>query len=211
MPCIVAVAQRKGGVGKTTLAVSIAAELSARANLVALVDTDPQRSASEWARPGLLGFPVYAMDFRESDVGGWARSVRSIGADYLIIDTAPAGRAVGASVAISDILMVPCTPSGLDLESTGQTLAIVGAVRERRAARLAVILVPNRVDSRTLEGRQIIDELASFGETVGPPIGNRAAFVRAFSSGCSVADLAPGEAGDLEIRALCDLLAASLQ
>src|SRR5262249_49316195 len=79
MPCIVAVAQRKGGVGKTTLAVSIAAELSARANLVALVDTDPQRSASEWARPGLLGFPVYGMDLGDGDVSFWARGVRAIG------------------------------------------------------------------------------------------------------------------------------------
>ena len=80
-------------------------------------------------------------------------------------------------------------------------------MRARRSARLAVVLVPDRVDSRTLEGRQILAELKTFGEPVGPPVGNRAAFVRAFSSGCSVADIAPGDPGDREIRALCDLLA----
>jgi chromosome partitioning protein len=66
--------------------------------------------------------------------------------------------------------------------------------------------VPNRVDARTLEGRQVIDELRGFGEAVAGPIGNRQAFVRAFSLGCSVTELAPGEKADLEIRALADLV-----
>ncbi|MBN8993901.1 MAG: ParA family protein [Rhizobiales bacterium] len=205
-PCIIALAQRKGGVGKTTLAVSVAAELSGRGFDVGLVDADPQRSACEWARPGNLGFPVYEMPFDRDPVTAWARQARGMTGDCIVIDAPPADRAVGAAVAIADVLLVPCTPSGLDLESTEHTLAIVRAVRERRQAHLGVALVPNRVDSRTLEGRQVIDELRAFGETVAPPIGNRSAFVRAFSLGCSVSDLAPGEKADLEVRALADLV-----
>jgi hypothetical protein len=49
MPRLIALAQRKGGVGKATLAVSLAAELCDRGLDVALVDSDPQRSAWAWA------------------------------------------------------------------------------------------------------------------------------------------------------------------
>lgn len=205
-PCIVALAQRKGGVGKTTLAVSVAAELSERGYDVGLVDADPQGSACEWARPGNLSFPVYELPFDREPVALWARRIRMMAGECIVVDAPPADAAVGAAVAIADVLLVPCTPSGLDLESTAHTLGIVRAVRERRQAHLGVALVPNRVDSRTLEGRQVIDELRAFGETVAGPIGNRSAFVRAFSLGCSVADLAPAGKADLEVRALCDLV-----
>jgi chromosome partitioning protein len=64
------------------------------------------------------------------------------------------------------------------------------------------VIVPNRVDMRTLEGRQLEDELRQLGEAVGPAIGNRSAFVRAFSSGVAVCEHAPGGVADREIRAL---------
>ena len=207
---LIALAQRKGGVGKTTLAISLAAELSRRGVDVAVVDSDPQRSAWAWAQPGGLRFPVHPIPFGKDAVSAWAGAVRAVRADTVIIDTPPDERAVGASVAISSLLISPCTPSGLDLDSTDQTLAIVAAVRARRAADLDVLLVPNRVDSRTLEGRQLIDELRSLGEVVSGPVGDRSAFVRAFAQGCSVAELAPGGPADLEIKALVSLLTISL-
>jgi chromosome partitioning protein len=151
---LISLAQRKGGVGKTTLAVSVAAELSVRGLDVALIDADPQLSACEWARPGNLTFPVYEMPFDREPVALWARRARMVDAACVVVDAPPHDRAVGAAVAISDMLLVPCTPSGLDLESTGHTLGIVRAVRERRPQHLDVVLVPNRVDSRTLEGRR---------------------------------------------------------
>ena len=67
-----------------------------------------------------------------------------------------------------------------------------------------LILVPNRVDVRTLEGRQIVDELTGFGEIVGPTIGDRSAFVRAFSTGQSVAEMPEGQVAHREIQLLCD-------
>jgi len=51
---IITVAQQKGGVGKTTIAINVAGELSQRNFNVALVDSDPQRSACQWAEPGNL-------------------------------------------------------------------------------------------------------------------------------------------------------------
>jgi chromosome partitioning protein len=210
MTDIIAVAQRKGGVGKTTLAISVAAELSRRRRDVALIDSDPQASACHWALPGNLSFPVYEMALSDQTVSVWVRGVARIRADCVVIDTAPNDRALGASIALASLVLVPCTPSGLDIEATVRTLEIIDAVRARRMGYPNMVLVPNRVDMRTLEGRQLMDELVSFGEVVSPTIGNRTAFVRAFSAGHTVADIASGEAANHEIQALCDLLETSL-
>jgi chromosome partitioning protein len=207
---IIAVAQRKGGVGKTTLAVSLAAELRRRGNDVALVDSDPQRSACHWAEPGHLEFPVYEIPLADQAVSKWVRDVRGIVARYLIIDTAPHDRALGASIALSNLVVVPCTPSGLDIEATVHTLEIIHAVRARRNGWPNVILVPNRVDARTLEGRQVVQELERFGEVVSTTIGDRSSFVRSFATGQFVADLPASEPAYREIQLLSDLIQKTL-
>ena len=202
----IAVTQRKGGVGKTTIAICIAAELTRRGHDVALVDSDPQRSASQWAEPGNLEFPVYEMALEGTSVSAWAQEVRSIEAGLVVIDTAPNAREMGASIALANLILVPCTGSGLDLEATAHTLAVIGAARERRRDPIRVVLVPNRLDRRTLEGRQLIEALSEFGEIVAPAIASRSAFVRSFTTGQSVASFMPGDAADQEIQALARLV-----
>jgi chromosome partitioning protein len=202
---VISIAQRKGGVGKTTLAVCVAAELKARGHDVALIDSDPQCSASRWAEPGNLDFPVSELVLGEQSVVTWAKEVQRIKADYVVIDTAPNDRSLGAACAISDLVLVPCTPSGLDLDATGRTLEIVDAIRVRPGGVPRLILVPNRVDRRTLEGQQLVDELNAFGERVSPPIRDRTVFIRAFSTGLPISAWA-GAAAYGEICSLTDLV-----
>ena len=129
---------------------------------------------------------------------------------HAVIDTAPEDQALGAALALANVVLLPCTPSGLDIAATIRALGIVNAVRARRRDPLKVAIVPSRVDPRTLEGRQLIEELSELGEAIGPPIGNRAAYVRAFAAGQSVSDVAPGSPADTEIRALWALVARML-
>jgi chromosome partitioning protein len=205
MNAIIALAQRKGGVGKTTLAVHLAGELCRRGLDVGLIDADQQRSACFWAELGHLSFDVHEIPLRES-VSRWAQTVRDLPHSHIIMDCAPNDRVLGAACALASLVLIPCTPSGLDLEAAAQTLSIVNAVRHRRHSDLNVILVPNRVDARTLEGRQIVAEMSSFGEPVAPAIGSRSGFVRAFSSGMSICDFEPQGLAAKEVQLLGDFL-----
>jgi chromosome partitioning protein len=208
----IAVAQRKGGVGKTTIAVSLAAEFSRRRANVILIDADPLRSACEWGGLGRLKFKIEEITFApQQSVSQWASSVTRVAGDYILIDTPPSDRALAASLAVADLVLIPCMPSGLDLDATARTMDIVKAVRARRSERLRVILVPNRVDWRTLEGKQIAEEMEQFDEMVAQPIGNRSAFVRSFAAGNSVMEFEPNGAAARELRELGDLVEQCLR
>ena len=188
MPLVISVAQRKGGVGKTTLAVLLAGELDRRTRAVGLVDADSQASACHWAEPGNLSFPVYQLDPETRPVAEWARLMRQIPHQIIVVDSAPNDRVLGAVLAVANIVLMPCTPSGLDIEATARTLDIVREVRATRQTALRAMIVPNRVDQ------------------LGPMIGSRSAYVRAFALGQSVADFASGTPADIEIKTLADLV-----
>ncbi len=48
MAFVIAVAQRKGGAGKSTIAANLAAAYAEAGQRVALLDIDPQRSLARW-------------------------------------------------------------------------------------------------------------------------------------------------------------------
>ena len=204
MRTVIVSVQRKGGVGKTTVAVSVAGELRQRGHRVAVVDADSQRSAAMWGELRQLQFPIHELPLEAGRASDWVRRLEGLAYDFVVVDTPPNEYAVGAAVAVATIALVPCTPSGLDLDATGKALNVVNAVRARRRDPLPVLLVPNRVDGRSLEGRQLSEELRALGETVAPSLGDRRAFVRAFSTGQTVNTFAPGSVADREVKALSD-------
>ncbi|RTG95454.1 ParA family protein, partial [Thermus scotoductus] len=84
---VVAVVNGKGGVGKTTTAVNLAALLAERAPVL-LVDADPQGSASWWAGRGEMPFDLA----QETDPGLLSRLRRVRGYGAVVVDTPPALR-----------------------------------------------------------------------------------------------------------------------
>jgi len=182
---IIGVAARKGGAGKTTVAIHLAGALSGRGYVVALVDADLQGSAAHWAELGQLPFPVHALPLEtDSQVASWSRQVRDLEADLVVIDSPPhLNAALGGVLGLADLVLVPCAASGLDLLATQETLGVVRDVRGVRHGKPKTLLVPNRVDIRTGSGQMLAETLKQLGEPVAPSLGDRTAFSDSFNAG----------------------------
>jgi chromosome partitioning protein len=204
----IAVGNLKGGVGKTTLTVNLACELASSKTRVAVIDADTQETAVEWAQAG-DGLPVDVQPLpleNERDMTAWYRKARAIAqdVDHVVIDLPPhIGAATSAALMVSDLLLVPVTPSTLDVNAAVKALSLLEeARRERGDGKPGCLLVPSRVDRRTAVGKQAEAMLHELGERVGPAVGQRAAFIDAGALGDFVGRYASRSTADQEIKTL---------
>ena len=208
---IISVVQQKGGVGKTTIAVNISGEFSQMGARVNLFDADAQQSAVAWALPGRLPFPVHPTPFSAAFPIAWAKTIVERDGDIAVIDTSPGlGPLMSACVELSDLMLLPCGPSSIELFALRETIEALNDIK-RRIGRHAprILIVPARVDSSTDEGRQLKDELLSFGGEIGTALPFDMSFVRAFASGETVATYAKDSPADLGMKALGDEIVRS--
>ena len=122
---VIAFASQKGGSGKTTLAGHIAVEAERRgAGPVALIDTDPQGSLSQWWNAREAERPFFARASNEGLEADLAK-LRAGGVRLVIIDTPPAiTSTIGHVVSLSDLVVIPTRPSPHDLRAAGATVRI---------------------------------------------------------------------------------------
>jgi chromosome partitioning protein len=137
---IITVTALKGGVGKTTTSIHIAAYLQEIAPTL-LIDADRNRSALVWSREDKLPFIV------SSQAGAAAVIAKHT---HIITDTQarPEQDELKDLVASSDLLIVPTTPNHLDVDTTLKTTELL----ETWGAKYKILLT--QVDSRTKTGRE---------------------------------------------------------
>jgi len=123
---IITITSQKGGSGKTTLAghLAVAADM-AGAGPVAVVDTDPQGSLSDWWNAREAESPVFvqtSLATIKEDIAALKRQ----GIKLVFIDTPPTiTHANQKIIGLSDLLIVPTRPSPHDLRAVGPTIDII--------------------------------------------------------------------------------------
>ncbi|EIF7532634.1 ParA family protein [Salmonella enterica] len=191
---ILAFLNGKGGVGKTTVAINVAWCLTmmgiAKGNSaasggfrVAVVDTDPQSSVSNWYNGDQCPFDVYeASD--EKEIYGLRKSLKHY--QYVVIDGAATISAISAAaVMVSDLVLIPVSASPLDFAACAGVLAVIearGALKPVEARFIHTKRVSNAAMNETLRASIEATEIAQTRISVA----NRQSYVKSLLNGGSV-------------------------
>ncbi len=196
---VIAVAQQKGGAGKTMLAAQFAVALAGDGR-VALLDIDPQGSLTVWGKlrdaAAKAGHHVPV-----ETVSGWrlANELEKLRTayDYVLIDTPPvidsdARRAIRAA----DIVLIPMNPAPPDLWAAEGTLKLAAEEKRKTA------LVFNRAPAASRLRKRLEAEIAARGLTLlSVALANRAGYANAFADGLGVTEAGPTTQAAEELRA----------
>ncbi|HEY0461270.1 MAG TPA: ParA family protein [Pyrinomonadaceae bacterium] len=172
---IITVASYKGGVGKTTTSVHVAAYLQ-KSSPTLLVDGDPNRSATKWAKRGSMPFKIID-----------ERLLAKYGRDYenIVIDTEarPSEEDMATLVEGCDLLILPTTPDVLALDALGLTLETLESIGAKNYKVLLTIVPPKP----SHDGDEAREMLTSSGVSVfNSQISRRVAFQKAALGGMIV-------------------------
>ena len=193
----IAIVSRKGGSGKTTLALHLAVASAASGRNTALIDLDPQASAANWSDRRKAELPV-VLSAHASRLPREIARVREIGGEMLYVDTAPHSDSAALEAARSaDLVLIPCRPAILDLEAITNTLAFL------RTTGTPVLVVLNAIAPTGQDARLAEQALSAHQvETCPVRLGRRIALARALVSGQAAQEFEPGGKAALEVREL---------
>ena len=185
---VIAVVGNKGGAGKTTLSVNLAAGLTRQAS-IAVVDADPQGSALHWhaIADDERGLPVYEAS---SQLANQANELLN-DFEYIIIDCPPSVHAPQTSEALrfGDLALIPVQPSPVDLWATVHIEQAVARAHQSNPS-LKSMLVINQLESRTTLSRLVRDVLTEIALPVAnTALRRRAVYRNSALEGKSVFDM----------------------
>ena len=199
---IIALSNSKGGVGKSTLAVHLTVGWQEQGSRVALVDADAQGSSSRWLEETAPNVPVFRLQTPDDVL----EQVPEIAGRFqrVVID-GPAGlsEVTRAILLVTDLALLPCGPSALDLRAVQEALRVVRQAQHIRHGPPEPLLVPNKLQVQYRLSQELLETARSLGIPSLPGLRLRQAYADAAGQGTVVWRMGPrGEAAAQELTNL---------
>lgn len=195
---VITLMNQKGGVGKTTLALSLAARWHLMGHSVSIVDADPQQAVVFWKKQQAENSRLAEIDVYSVKLPAEIRGSRNLKSDYVIIDTPGTDKMIGRSALnASDALLIPVQPSSLDVQASA------ASVQTALASGKPTVYVVNRFVSQTQLGKDVMSSLQNTPVTVlRKAMGQYQAFPRSMGVGETPSTMFPGGAASRNIEAV---------
>jgi len=189
---IISVLSQKGGSGKTTLALGLAAAFAKKGNAVLLVDADEQGSSLTWAEVRqseplftCVGIPKPTLH----------KELPSLSKNYdvVLVDGAPRVSSVARSaIAASDMVIVPVQPSPMDVWAANEIVELINEAKPLNEKMDAAFVI-NRKITNTAIGNDVSKALAEYEglSVLKSAIHQRVSFPEAAAQGLSIFEYEP--------------------
>lgn len=197
-----AVMSRKGGAGKTTVAVNLTLAARAMGIRAVLADADPMRSAHEVLKDREEA-PALLFETSAAKLFALTEASRRSGAELLIIDTPAAPEAdVAEAVKVADLCLAVARPTYLDLAAAVLSVAVI-----QRLGREGLIVLnqcaPARAGQEPPSVLKAFEALRFANLPVAPTaVRARMIYQTAFAQGRSVLEIDEEGTAAREVRAL---------
>jgi chromosome partitioning protein len=148
---VITFASSKGGVGKSTLCINISAYFAKSGKSVSVIDADPQRSSFDWIRESSDEHLSMVSAFHLRNENEIEANISKSICDVICIDLQGSlNNSLPFSLAIADLIIVPCRPSRDDIVGLGWMVKLTKEVSSKypeSSPKLAAVM--NGVNSKS--------------------------------------------------------------
>jgi len=204
---IIAIANQKGGCGKTTVTMQLAGCLGKDDYKILVVDADPQGTATRWAANASdeLPFPAHIAGLSSAGTKLHQEVKKYINQyDYILIDCPPSidSPIPQSALMISDLVLIPVVPSPADLWAAvgiQKLVENIQTINETLEARLVINMCQPQISLTN----EVVSVLNDFGiKMLDSKLSLRTAYRQAAVLGRSVSTMKGAEKALFEIEQL---------